>query len=242
MGVYEQPPAPNAPPKAPSPLELAIYQFEQKCQDYHLGIAKAAPADETPAQAQARNAAFHRDWNHLQGQRAQIIALTQIQAQLDKYRADNQKKSAMDMAAEPHHPTDDLADFMTAVAEPKPSPHHAAHHIVPGKGQYQQDRVMASRLNMHLHGIGINDPKNGAWLPKYKRYKYHWATPKAPAHTEIHRYNYETWIASKLERGGLPKAAFEAQLRDIKTQLKFGGYPEQILAPKDPSWQGEEAE
>ncbi|WP_250460300.1 AHH domain-containing protein [Microbulbifer litoralis] len=235
-----QPPAPNAPPKAPSPLELAIYQFEQKCQEYHLGKAKAAPNDETPEQAKARNAAFHRDWEHLQSERTRIVALTQIQAELEQYRESNKSKSAREMSKEAHHPTDDLAKYLAAVAEPKPSPYHDAHHVIPGKGRWLQDRIANARLNMHLHGIGVSDPKNGAWLPRNIEHKGHWATPKAPAHKEIHRYNYETWISVKFERDGLPKIAFEAELRDIKMKLKYGGYPPEITMPKDSSWRGEE--
>ncbi|AMX03504.1 AHH domain-containing protein [Microbulbifer thermotolerans] len=81
---------------------------------------------------------------------------------------------------------------------------------------------------MHLAGIGIQDPRNGIYLPITKAHKGHWSAPKAPAHTEIHRFNYETWIYTKFSRP-LPTLAFEAVLLVVKTQLKNGEHPKKIL-------------
>ncbi|MCX2782246.1 AHH domain-containing protein [Microbulbifer thermotolerans] len=139
---------------------------------------------------------------------------------------------------ESHHPTDDLVTHMAAVGEPKPSPYHDAHHIIPGKGRWLQEEIAQARANMHLAGIGIQDPRNGIFLPRTKAHKGHWSAPKAPAHKEIHRYNYETWIFDKFQFE-LPPLAFEAELLIVKTQLKTGGHPKKILEPKDPGWDGQ---
>ncbi|AWF82575.1 hypothetical protein BTJ40_18155 [Microbulbifer sp. A4B17] len=95
-----------------------------------------------------------------------------------------------------------------------------------------------ARLNLHAHGVGINDPVNGVWLPRKYEYKGHWATPKAPAHKEIHRYNYETWIVAKFSQSGLPELVLRNRLREVKTRLKHGGYPQQITKAKDCEWDG----
>ncbi|WKT59940.1 AHH domain-containing protein [Microbulbifer thermotolerans] len=232
MAGFQQPPAPNSPPKAPTPLELAIYEFEKRAKAYHQRLAESAPPDESPSQAKAREAACQRDLEHLECERTRIRALVQIQAQLEQYRADCKKKSFKELLAEPHHPTRKLAKHMTAAAEPKPSPHHDPHHIIPGKGRWLQSLIVEARLSMHICGIGINDPLNGVWLPRDRRYKGHWATPKAPAHKELHRYKYEEWIAQKF-RKSLPVEAFKGELRLVKAMLKGGGYPPSIVQPKN---------
>ncbi|WP_105103579.1 AHH domain-containing protein [Microbulbifer pacificus] len=231
--------APNAPPVAPNPLELAIYQFEQSAKAYHNKLAQNAPRDETPDQARAREHARKQDWDHLQQQRRHVEVLADIQAKLDAYRDANKSKSTSELLKEDHHPTDKLAMHLTAISEPKPSRNHDPHHIVMGSGRWQKPRMMRSRLNLHLHGIGINDPINGVWLPRKYEHKGHWATPKAPAHKEIHRYNYETWIADIFSLPGLTELTITSRLREVKTMLKFGGYPEKITMPKDAQWKAE---
>ncbi|MCX2834475.1 AHH domain-containing protein [Microbulbifer thermotolerans] len=238
MARVQQPPAPNAPPKAPNPLELAIYEFEKKAREYHQSLAQKAPKDETPEQTAARRAALQRDLDHLKSERTRIVHMTQIQRQLEEYRERCRNSSPEELAREPHHPTDDLVINMAAAGEPKPSPYHDAHHIIPGKGRWRQDEIAQARTNLHLAGIGIQDPQNGVYLPRDKAHKGHWSAPKAPAHKEIHRYNYETWIFAKFSEP-LPTIAFEAALLMVKTQLKTGEHPKEILKPKDPAWNGQ---
>jgi len=231
--------APGAPPVAPSPLELAIYELEQKAKAHHRKLAECAPADETPEQALEREQARKRDWDHLQQQRRHIEVLADLQAKLENYRTANKSKSANELLKEKHHPTNVLANHLTAVHEPKPSEHHDAHHIIMGTGRHQKPRMMRARLNMHIHGIGINDPQNGAWLPRKYEHKGHWACPQAPAHKEIHRYNYETWITDLFSLPGLTELTVTSRLREVKTMLKFGGYPDKITMPKDYEWTAE---
>lgn len=230
--------APGAPPVAPNPLEYAIYELEQKAKAYHDKLARNAPADETPEQKLAREQSRQKDWNHLQEQRRKIEVLADLQDKLDNYREENKSKSRSDLNKENHHTKRNkvLMDHLTAICEPKPSKNHDAHHIIPGKGQYQQARIRRARLNLHLHGIGINDPINGVWLPRTKADKGHWATPKAPAHGEIHRFNYETWIADLISLPGLSELTLTSRLREVKTMLRDGGYPDQIVMPKDTEW------
>lgn len=237
MMRIQQPDAPNSPPKAASPLEMAIYNFEQQAKRHHKLKAKSkknlSEAESSKLQNQLKS-----DLEHLQRERDRLTLLASLQAQVEGYREKNLSASPEDLLKEKHHPTKKLSEHLRAVGEPQPSDRHDAHHIIPGKGRWRQKPLITARLNLHLHGVGINDPFNGVWLPRNKEDRGHCATPKAPAHKEIHRFNYETWIVSKFAISTLPKQAFLANLRGVKQVLKYGGFPDKIVAPKDANWSG----
>lgn len=218
-------------PSNPTPLELAIYRFEQLAKAHYLN-----GLNDMDEQAKFKHA---RDFEHLQRERIRLSTQAALQQDLDSYRSDNKQKSLTELANEPHHPTVRLSRNLTAVAEPRPSVDHDAHHIVMGKGRWLASQMMRARLNLHLHGIGINDPVNGVWLPRDKASAGHWATPNSPAHKDIHRYNYESWISSRLGGPALPESSVRGRLRDIKHALTFGGYPSKIVEKKDAQWTGE---
>ncbi|WP_423838739.1 AHH domain-containing protein [Thalassolituus oleivorans] len=73
------------------------------------------------------------------------------------------------MSLEKHHPTQVLGRFMRAAGRPKPRPNFCAHHLVQGKGQTRF--AYRARIHMHFNDIRINDPDNGAWMPRNKRDK-----------------------------------------------------------------------
>jgi hypothetical protein len=167
----EQPPAPNSRPKTTNLLELAIYDFEQKAKKYHSDLAKNAPANETPEEKAARIEQRKADFAHLKSERTRIRQFAGIQASLEQYKKNNKKLSKTDQGIdallnEAHHPTGNLNTCLAAIGEPKPSTRHDAHHIVMGSGRWRKAQMIDARLGLHLHGIGINDPRNGAWLPR----------------------------------------------------------------------------
>ena len=229
-------------PSNPTPLDLTIHRYEQLAREFHYNKAKYARKNESKVKRAARQAAFERDWNHLEKERIRIsaVAMVSLQEGLDDYREENKSKTRNDLREEPHHPTEKLANNLRASHEPKPSLDHDAHHIVMGKGRWRQGRMMRARLSLHMHKIGINDPINGVWLPRNKKDKGHWATPDAPAHKEIHRYNYETWITNQIGGSPLKEETIRNRLTGIKQGLKYGGYPIQIILPKDVTWDGNE--
>ncbi len=177
---------------------------------------------------------------HLKKERIRIAAIASLQHDLEDYRAGNLSEDVDDMASEKHHPTKKLANNLRAVNEPKPSLNHDPHHIIMGKGRWQAMQMMNARLTLHIHGIGINDPINGVWLPRNKKDKGHLTTPKAPAHKVIHRFNYETWISYNLGSVDIPEHVFRNRLKAIKHGLKYGGYPLKIIEKKDKNWIGAE--
>ncbi|MBS9948599.1 AHH domain-containing protein [Vibrio alginolyticus] len=87
-----------------------------------------------------------------------------------------------------------LSRILYAVAEPHPSPNHAAHQIVMRNGKVTA--MIDAKLQMLEFGIGINDAINGVWLPRSSAYKDHYTTPKAPPHSRIHGTNYQNWIGT----------------------------------------------
>ncbi|EIO4079099.1 hypothetical protein D8T49_22560 [Vibrio vulnificus] len=218
-------------PKNPSGLEMAIYIFQVKAyKHYHKvkALDKSSPKDIKEAEETIA---------HLNRERAKINAHAQMQeqllAELETYRDDNRGKSRTELAKENHHPTNRLVSNLYAIAEPQPSPNHTAHHIVMGNGRVRA--MVNARLQMFMYGIGINDSMNGIWLPRSMAYSGHYTTPKAPPHSRIHGNNYQIWVG-KLADIRNNESAFRARLARIKTQLKDGSHPPQILMKQDPSW------
>lgn len=236
QGQLPQPPIHR--PSEPSALELAINRYEKECAKFHYQ-RYPCPTKDKKAIA-AWKAEIEKDWQHLKVLRRQIVGHVMQQSDLGSYRTAAQNATVGELYQEDHHPADKLSAHLSAIGEPKPSPEHEPHHIVPGKGRYRQDELMNVRLNLHSHGIGINDPLNGVWLKNFKKNKEkNWESPKSPGHREIHRYNYETWIISKFMLDTLPASVFINRLVDVKRQLKTGEHPANILVKKDVAWKGE---
>ena len=220
-------------PEEPTPLEMIIYQYELKACDFHNGRNRQAPANETAAQKAERIAKRDRDWQHLRLERRKIAAHVKMQENLTAYREENKTKSVRELATEKHHPTKLLARNLQAVGEPKPTPMHEPHHVIPGAGKHQKVQIMRSRLNLHAFGVGINDPLNGIWLRNFaKNTPDDWTTPEAPAHRPLHTFNYETWISSLFSNDNLPESVFISRLQSVKRKLRDGTHPDNILQRK----------
>ncbi|WP_074903808.1 AHH domain-containing protein [Microbulbifer thermotolerans] len=174
--------------------------------------------------------------DHLRNERRKIAVFAQIQSGLENYQAWGRKQAEEDpleLLNEKHHPTKVLAQNMIADGRPKPSNRHSPHHIVQGKGRHP--RTTDTRLNLHLYGIRINDPDNGVWLPRTKFDKGHWSMPDAPAHSEIHTFNYETWINFLI--GPIEgELAIRSALIRIRSLLRDGRQPSKITEKKDVNW------
>lgn len=221
-------------PLNPSPLEMIIYLYEQKAHSFHHAKHQSAPKSETSAQKAEREAKRDRDWKHLRLERRKIVAHIKLQESLAAYREESKTKSIRELVAEEHHPTKKLARNLRAAGEPKPTPIHEAHHIIPGSGKHRRELMLQSRLNLHGYGVGINDPLNGIWLRNFaKNTPDDWATPEAPPHRPIHTYNYETWIAAMFSNDNLPESVFLSRLTTVKRKLKDGTFPPNILEKRN---------
>jgi len=132
------------------------------------------------------------------------------------------------MLLEKHHPAKTLGNYMRAVGRPKPDECFVAHHIVPGRGTTQV--AYEARVDLHFHGIRISDPDNGAWMPRWRCHKGHWAMPECMAHSEIHTYNYEDWV-SRLLVNQLSEFAMRSQLNVIQALLRDGKQELYVMLP-----------
>jgi len=222
-------------PQNPSALEMAIYNFELKAKSYFDEKQK-----ENPDEALLKK--LTADYTHLQNEKKRIESIVIAQSFLEAYREDCDSSTAENLSKEAHHPTDKISRFLTAIGEPKPTENHEAHHIILGKGRFNPIAIYRARLNLHLLGIGINDPINGTWLINFeKNKKFDWATEKAPAHRKLHRHNYESWIGSTLGYvlgKEMDKDKFINKLRAVKVKIKTGTLPSKIFEPKDELWKG----
>lgn len=229
-------------PANPSAAELALDRYDMLVKDfyakYKTNNARTAPK----AQVKRMLEAEQRDLKFLKMKRTQLIAhakVTEMEAELRDYVKGNQSKKLKELEEEEHHPTQKLARNLTASGEPKPTTNHEAHHIIPGKGRFKQTAIQAARLELHMHQIGINDPRNGVWMMNFRKNNdLNWVDPKSPAHRSIHRFNYENWIARIFVTGGMTKQMVIARLNRIKMSLKDGEYPSKITQKKDVSWNG----
>lgn len=217
----------------PSPLEMAIYNFELKAKAYHdQKLVNSSKNDKDILDK------MKQDFEHLQKEKKRLLSLYSMQESLSAYRKQNEDTTEDELAKEEHHPTTKLAKFLTAVGEPKPTRNHEAHHIICGKARHRQRLMAFARLSLHEHGIGINDPINGVWLCNTEKNKMEdWATPESVSHRRIHRYNYETWIGQAFASPE-NKSQFIGKLRTMKLRIKMGSMPDNVMKPKDINWTG----
>jgi hypothetical protein len=217
-----------------SPLEAAIAGFEKKANSYYKKKAKIP--GETEENRLKREKDLSSALIHLKNERKRISILAQIQFRLQEYQnwgRDQAESDPFSLVEEPHHPVQVLARNMRADGHPQPSTRHTPHHTVLGKGKHPQ--TVDTRLNLHLYGIRINDPDNGVWMPRTKKDKGHWSMPNAPAHSEIHTFNYETWVNSVV--GHLEgEVAIRGALLRVRSLLRDGKQPKKVTDKKDDQW------
>lgn len=248
---FQQPPAPNTPPKEANELEMAVYQYQVKAHEFHTKRHQAAPANETKQQREKRIAEWEEIRAHLEDQRMKVNMLADLEKKLEDYRKKAWGKTRRELLDEKYHPTNDLAKNLAANKEPQPSMKHTPHHIIPGKGRWIQDLLFNVRLKLHDCNIGINDPLNGVWLIRQRDHHGQKVTPDFATHPDTFGWNYEHWIVTQLRY--LPTAPpndneyqvtannfspFMARLAWIKNSLKTGKYPIKITESKDPTWDG----
>jgi len=217
-----------------TPLEAAIRGYEQQAKNYYQ--SKKSPVPASPEERLKKEQELASTLQHLNNERIRLSSLAQVEAGLELYRAAGREQADQDpfeMLNEKHHPTKVLAKHMRADGRPQPSERHSPHHLVQGKGRHP--RTADVRLRLHLYGIRINDPDNGAWMPRTKADKGHWSMPYSPAHSEIHTFNYETWANFLLLHLDSEQTIRSALVR-IRSLLRDGKQPEQVTQQKDPNW------
>ncbi|RZK24916.1 MAG: hypothetical protein EOO43_06880 [Flavobacterium sp.] len=220
-----------------TPLEMAIHSYEEAAHKLicrYENLAKAHASESSTGTEIQRKAERDECLRFLKLERAKLAVIADVQAQLALYRGSalaattgeskDRNAAVRRLSVESHHPTNYLEKFMRAEGQPKPSSKHTAHHIVPGKGKDPIVNVR-TRLHLHQHGIGINDPANGVYLVHKDEYTPHWSMPLSRGHKKYHTNLYETWVANRIR----PLKNIDA----IKTQLQIIGRILQQNEPKD---------
>ena len=221
-----------------SPLDLSIYQYEQRCKNYYY--KKKPPFGETEKQRELRLSELKEAKAYLDLEKRRIIAMTSVEAQLDAYRnefrneQDEEKRLAL-YEGEKHHPTEVLENNLRLVGRAQPSERFTAHHLVEGKGKLPITADV--RLTLFLNDIRINDPDNGVWMPQTDEDRGHWAMPKAVPHSRIHTHNYERWIHGQIEHLQ-SEQEIRGKLQILRTHLKNGTQPPQVTQKPDKAWTG----
>ena len=221
-----------------SPLDLSIYQYEQRCKNYYY--KKKPPSGETPEQRQARLTELKQAKAYLDLEKRRILSMTSVEAQLaayrDEYRGEQDEEKRLSLyEQEKHHPTEVLEKNLRRVGRAQPSPRFTAHHIVEGKGKLPITADV--RLTLFLNDIRINDPDNGVWMPKDDNDAGHWAMPKATPHSRIHTHNYERWVHGQIEHLQSERE-IRAKLQILRTHLKNGTQPPEVTQKPDKTWNG----
>jgi hypothetical protein len=136
--TYPRPTRPND----PSALEMSIYNFELKAKAFHDQRLDSSTNKNDKELLDKMN----RDYDHLQHEKRRISSHVLLQKKLTAYRSSCASASEDDLLNEKHHPTDKLAENLTAVGEPKPTTMHEPHHIICGKGKFQQEDMLLASI------------------------------------------------------------------------------------------------
>lgn len=211
-------------------LDIALDNYDIQASRYYKQLNEL---EKSPTNVRdERKKALEVTKRHLEGQRMTSEAMASVQAKLDTYREEGRQlvsirgdtgiQGRRKLQDEKHHPTYKLGRYMLADGKPKPSPQHAAHHIVPGKGRTPE--AYLARTHMHIRGIRINDPDNGVWLPRARQFTPHWSMPQAPAHLQCHTNEYEYKVSQRI-RGWLVEQQIRSELQLIGKLLQQNQLP-----------------
>lgn len=154
-----------------------------------------------------------------------VIVAAQVQEGIERYRMNAAQKTTQELADE-EHSSSRLGSHLVERYGTRPTQCHA-HALVAGKHKLCGElRLIMAKLK-----IGIDDVDNGCWLPENTAATPHPVYPKAPPHSRIHRYNYYTWIHSRLSAA---RAAplFRTTLNLLGQMLQTGQYPESVMMKK----------
>ena len=152
-----------------------------------------------------------------------------IKCQLDEYRF-NALNMTEKQRLEESHSSSDLAERMTASADPRPaSAEHCHCHAIISGGHGEAAVV---RAVMAWCMMRIDDPRNGCWLPSNtaaKAFMPRWLKNAIP-HSRIHRKTYYRWLEREISFTLTQNIGqLTDTLRIIRMRLQSGRIPPEIL-------------
>lgn len=209
-------------------------QHQQQSNPYHLQSALDRAIDEfanrqqkLAAEGKTKSASqLASEQRHLTAELNYISCIAQVQAGLAKYKSDARSMCDQTIESE-QHSSARLGEFLRASGKPKPDDRVDAHAIVAG------GHTAAARIRglMAALKIRVDDPDNGMWMPRRSADTPHWAFPKCPPHSRIHRFNYYFWLRTVL-LGLRDEVQFRHALRMVARQLEQGTHPAYVMLRK----------
>lgn len=179
---------------AKTKLEHAIQRYEE-----HI---RQSGKDPSPEQLR-----------HIERERMYVESLADLTLKLEEYYGivDEPKYNLLN---NDRHLSERLGKNMRAEGRPKPTERYDAHAIVSGS----HTKAAMARITLARVRVGLDDPANGAWLPRGgndARKSNCWATPGALPHSRTHRNSYYTWVTDQLR----PFKSFTSQMK-LKEHLR----------------------
>ena len=149
---------------------------------------------------------------------------TRLAGKLISYRREGADMASVQLFNEKHS-SSLLGKYLRVSGVARPGAKWEAHHLISGK----HSEAMAARLVLAEddNKIRIDDPDNGAWMPKTKADARPTSYPNAIGHNRIHRHLYYNWIGNTIAMmdDGIQIRAF---LNTVRTQLLHGNIRDEM--------------
>lgn len=159
-----------------------------------------------------------------------IKCTAQVQMGIEKYQAGAQGMTEARLRQEAHE-SQRLGAYMHATGDMKPHRECDAHAIISGA----HDWAAPARLVLAIYDIRIDDPCNGAWLPRNTKAKPHmpaWLRFAVP-HSRIHRWEYYRWVNSVVSKINIKnRKHLIAELRTIEFHLQTSTFAPRVMKYK----------
>lgn len=152
------------------------------------------------------------------------INQTRLAGKMASFRREGADMTLFQLLNEKHSSAK-LGKFLRVSGIPRPAPKWEAHHLVSGS----HTEANGARLILAEDDIKIriDDPDNGAWMPKTKEDARPTIYPNAIGHNRIHRPMYYRWIENNISMmdNDLQIRAF---LNRVRTQLLHGNIADEM--------------
>ncbi len=162
----------------------------------------------------------------LRGEREKIRNIADIQNRLEVYRQKVKGMGERERRDEKHDSVR-LGIHMAATGLGKPGPHWHAHAMIAGGDA----RAYQLRIILAEWEVGIDDSRNGCWLPSSTKHSGRRPYPKAVPHSRIHRYNYYLWLSIRF-KGIRSLPLLVMLLNRTRHDLQTSSFPPEVMLPK----------
>ncbi|MFL0809748.1 MAG: AHH domain-containing protein [Agarilytica sp.] len=165
----------------------------------------------------------HGTFNRVEKRMARMNQ-TRLAGKLAAFRREGADMTSHQLFTEKHSSTL-LGKFLRVSGVARPGAKWEAHHLVSGK----HPEATASRLVLAEEDIKIriDDPDNGAWMPKTKADAKPTLYPNAIGHNRIHRELYYNWIERTISIMDTD-LEIRAFLNTVRVQLLHGNIKDEM--------------